>query len=291
MLTQTSGDPSPSLHAHAQITVSVLCSCRREASCDPPCPRGASTAQCQASDRWLNPRQRQSACLPGRLALQQTVFTATSGRKGSDYHREYTQRINQQRGREGERQGETDRQRESMVQCSGFIGALKPLHTHTHTHACRQSHTHRHTDTHTGFFWQWMWVQRAVWCFNFNLPLSPDQIHEPATKDDVTIPQLSLPLSAALHCVCLCVCVCVCVRVKSSPEVKLDSLAVSLSLILSSFKTLGILQAALKALVQIKFPLCVCETHTRARTYTHILYPPILVAGNGMGREWDREGK
>lgn len=100
-------------------------------------PSGASTAQCQASERWLNPRQRQPACLPGRLALQQAVFTATSGRKGSDYHEEYIQRINQRGGRETAR----DRLTERGVWLNVVVSlVLLNLYTHTHMHVYRHTH-------------------------------------------------------------------------------------------------------------------------------------------------------
>lgn len=151
-------------------------------------------------DARLNPHQRQSACLPGRLALWRPIFTATSGRKGSDYCQSiYNASISSKAGRDRDSEADTERERQ-------FSAAVSPLllNLQTHGKTCKQAHAWRLT----GLFWHGMWIQRAVWCFSFNLPLSLDQIHQPATKDDVTIPQLSLPLSAALHCVCICESVC-----------------------------------------------------------------------------------
>lgn len=90
-------------------------------------------------------------------------------------------------------------------------------------------------------------------------PLGPDQIQWRATKDDVTIPQLSQPLSVAPPNACVCV--------KGSDEVKLDALSpcISLSLILSSLQTRGIQSTVLKAVVWIGFPPRVCVSIK----YTH----------------------
>lgn len=155
------------------------------------------------------------------------------------------------------------------------------------------SQTHSFKNTHT-VFWDGPWVEKTAWCLSFS-PLRPDQTHEAAAKDDVTIPQLSLPLSASLK---PWVCVwergreSLCAR-KSSNEVK--SLAVSFPLILSSLKTLGILHTALKAVVWIMFPsLCMRATHAHKPKHTHAHRRCILqfmLTGIASVGEWEREGK
>lgn len=80
----------------------------------------------------------QPDCPPGGLALRQAVFTATSGRKRSDYHTEYTQLINQQGGRQQEADTENE--------CGVWIGVvvLLVLLYLQHTEMWLKSHTRRH---------------------------------------------------------------------------------------------------------------------------------------------------
>lgn len=170
-----------------------------------------------------------------------------------------------------------------MVHCCGFIGALKLSHTHT----CIQAHTYSNHKV----FWQGMWVQRAAWCFCFSLSLNPDQIHQPATKDDVTIPQLSLPLSypyhSALHysaCRCVCACVCVYVCAKSSTEVKFDSHCLppfNSAFLQNSRDPTGRTDSCGRHQV----PLCVCEAVTHLHTHMHAQ----AVYSNSSYREWHDE--
>lgn len=121
-----------------------------------------------------------------------------------------------------------------------------------------------------------MWFQKAVWCFSFNLPLSPDQIHDQATKDDVTIQQLSLTLSVALQCEC----VCVCEFVKSSAEVKLDPLFLSVSLSLILLARLGGFSRPCWKLWSGSSSLCVYEIHTN----TLRLKMPGIESEKGKGK-------
>ena len=104
--------------------------------------------------------------------------------------------------RKGERDVKGGRRKGRGLQCHAFIGSPKLPRTYTSSRA--NACTHR--NMHPASFWQGMRFQRAVWCFSSNLSFSPDQIHWLATEDDVTIPQLSLPLSVTLHNVCVCVC-------------------------------------------------------------------------------------
>lgn len=99
----------------------------------------------------------------------------------------------------------------------------------------------------------------------------------------------SCPYHSVLHSRNMHIWLCVCVRAKRSTEVK--SLSVSCSLILSSFRTLAILHTMLKATAWIRFSPCGYETHTNVHAHTHTPCTLIVAAGNGMGEEWEREGK
>lgn len=133
-----------------------------------------------------------------------------------------------------------------------------------------------------------MWVQRAVWCFSFNLPLCPDQIHEAATEDDVTIPQLSLPLSATLtQYAHMTVCVCAC------ETLHWGQISLCLPLFNSVFvQDFGYPAHHVKShgLDQV-LSMWIRDTHKCAHTRAHTPGTPIVAAGNGMGEEWEREGK
>lgn len=133
-----------------------------------------------------------------------------------------------------------------------------------------------------------MWVQRAVWCFSFNLPLCPDQIHEAATEDDVTIPQLSLPLSATLtQYAHMTVCVCAC------ETLHWGQISLCLPLFNSDFvQDFGYPAHHVKShgLDQV-LSMWIRDTHKCAHTRAHTPGTPIVAAGNGMGEEWEREGK
>ena len=131
-----------------------------------------------------------------------------------------------------------------------------------------------------------MWVQRAVWCFSFNLP-PQIRSNAPVGNSKWCHYPTAVPTTQCftMQCVCMCVCACVCA---CENLYWLDSFPVSLS----SFKTPGILQAVLKALGRLRFPLCAWDTHTHTLpvSHTHTLTVShthtLTVNPNCSCREW-----
>lgn len=163
-----------------------------------------------------------------------------------------------------EHQGEGTKREQGSVSCFGFLTCVRPT---------KQMWKNTENARPALFLAPGCGSRKQSGVSVLIHPLGPDQIQWRATKNDVTIPQLSQPLSVAPPNACVCV--------KGSDEVKLDALSpcISLSLILSSLQTRGDSADRAESCGLDRVPtVCVCvyKIHTLQNVY----------AGNGVGREW-----
>lgn len=244
-------------------------------------PEGASTAWCwcfRALTKSLSERVSLSAWQAGtsaehiysnlwkkRIWLQQGIYTT-----------------HQSAGRERDNKGQTEREKRGGGVWFGVVVLLVLLNLHT------DMHKSAHTQTFTQFFFLAVDVgPESSLVFQFQSPSLPRSNTWGGNWRRCHYPTAVPTTQCYTHAICTYDCVCVCVLAKRSTEVK--SLSVSRSLILSSFRILAILHTMLKATAWIRFSPCGYVTHTNV--HTHTPGTPIVAAGNGMGEEWEREGK